>query len=111
MLQISREPVEKVMTEDMLSALRAVIADVTEIENPYDLGEHDNLFDHGLTSLETVRVLLAIEERFGVHIPDGLLTQDPQELFKNLESLAQAILASRPRQPQSVPSGMAEWHA
>jgi acyl carrier protein len=81
------------MTEDMLSALRAVIADVTEIENPYDLGQYDNLFDHGLTSLETVRVLLAIEERFGIRIPDTLLTQDPQDLFKSLESLAQAILS------------------
>jgi acyl carrier protein len=84
-----------VMPEDMLVMLRAVIADATEIESPYDLGPHDNLFDHGLTSLETVRVLLAIEERFGIHIPDSLLIVDPQDLFKNLESLAQAIISVR----------------
>jgi acyl carrier protein len=84
-----------VMAEDMLAALRAVIADTTEIENPHDLGPHDNLFEHGLTSLETVRVLLAIEERFDMHVPDSLLIHDPQDLFRNLESLAQAIISAR----------------
>lgn len=55
------------MAEDMLSALRAVIADAAEIENRHDLGQDYNSSDRGLAS-------------------------DPRDLFKSSGSLAQIIL-------------------
>jgi acyl carrier protein len=37
------------------------------------LDEHSNLYDAGLTSLASVSVMLALEERFGVEFPERML--------------------------------------
>lgn len=52
------------------------------------LGDEDNLYDAGMNSHSTVRVMLAIEERLGVRFPDELLTR---ETFVSLASLERAV--------------------
>lgn len=47
-----------------------------------------DLFDHGLTSFNSVQVMLAIEERFGVFFPDELMRR---ETFQSLASLRGAL--------------------
>ena len=37
------------------------------------LGDQSNLYDAGLTSLASVSVMLALEERFGVEFPERML--------------------------------------
>src|SRR5256885_247925 len=80
------------MTTDILPTMRAILSDVTEMENPHALGPDDDLFAHGLTSLETLRILLQIEERFQVRIPDDVLGQ---ELFRSLHLLEQTVAGLR----------------
>jgi acyl carrier protein len=51
---------------------------------------HDNdvLYDHGLTSLATVDLMLALEDEFEVEFPDDLLKR---ETFQSVRSLSKAI--------------------
>jgi acyl carrier protein len=76
------------MSTEVSTTLREILAEVTEVDDPYRLGPDDDLFAHGLTSLELVRVLVHLEDRFGVQVPDDLMTQD---LFRSLRSLEGAV--------------------
>ncbi|WP_280275937.1 phosphopantetheine-binding protein [Nocardia wallacei] len=75
-------------TPDITPTLRAILADVTDLENPRDIGSGDDLFMLGMTSLETLRVLLQLEDRFHVRIPDELLDR---ELFRTLGNVRDAV--------------------
>lgn len=52
------------------------------IDNPDQFSEHDNLLDAGLDSMGIMRLVIFIEEEFGVTLPDDEL--EP----KNLQSLS-----------------------
>jgi acyl carrier protein len=52
------------------------------------LSDTDNLYAAGLSSLGTVRVMLAVEEALGIEIPGELITF---ELFQCIESIASAL--------------------
>jgi acyl carrier protein len=53
-----------------------------------DLGEQDDLYRAGLTSLATVGVMLALEERFDVEFPESALGRDT---FRSIRSIAETI--------------------
>jgi acyl carrier protein len=53
-----------------------------------NLGEGDDLYNAGLTSLATVAVMLALEDKFNVEFPDNLIGR---RTFKSIESIAEAI--------------------
>jgi acyl carrier protein len=53
-----------------------------------ELGEQDDLYRAGLTSLATVGVMLALEERFDVEFPESALGRDT---FRSLRSIADTI--------------------
>lgn len=69
-------------------AIREVLAQVTEIENPGALTDDDDLYRAGLTSLETLQVLIRLEERFGVTIPDEALGR---EIFASITAIDDVI--------------------
>jgi acyl carrier protein len=52
------------------------------------LQESDDLYNAGLTSLATVAVMLALEDKFNVEFPDNMIGR---RTFKSIESIAEAI--------------------
>ena len=55
------------------------------------LGDEDNLYQQGLTSHAVVNVLMGIEDRFDIELPDSLLRRDT---FASVSSLRAALAAS-----------------
>lgn len=53
-----------------------------------NLSEADDLYNAGLTSLATVAVMLALEDKFNVEFPDSLIGR---RTFKSIDSIAEAI--------------------
>ena len=54
------------------------------------LGAEDDLFDRGLTSLMTVDVMLALEERFDLEFPDSALNR---ATFRSVAALRDLLLS------------------
>ncbi len=52
------------------------------------LGVGDDLYNAGLTSLATVAVMLALEDKFNVEFPDTMIGR---RTFKSIDSIAEAI--------------------
>jgi acyl carrier protein len=67
---------------EILSSHGRLGADVGQLQDDSDL------YDAGLTSLNTVNLLLAIEDRFDVEFPDELLSR---RTFQSIDSLAEAV--------------------
>lgn len=53
-----------------------------------NVGEEDDLYGAGLTSLATVAVMLALEDKFNVEFPDNMVGR---RTFKSINSIAEAI--------------------
>ncbi|MFP3711459.1 acyl carrier protein, partial [Paraburkholderia sp. SIMBA_009] len=51
-------------------------------------GDGDDLYDAGLSSLDTIQLMLAIEKHFNVEIPDEMLNRN---LFRSVDALADAV--------------------
>lgn len=52
------------------------------------LGVNDDLFDAGMTSHQTVQVMLALEDEFDVEFPDELLNRTT---FTSVRSMLEAL--------------------
>ncbi|WP_028226657.1 acyl carrier protein [Paraburkholderia ferrariae] len=73
----------------MKTTLRRILSESARLAVPVDtLADDTNLYDAGLSSLATVHLMLAIEDEFGIEIPDRMLTR---RLFTSIDSLAQAV--------------------
>ena len=71
------------------TAVREVLAARAHLSTaPAALGVDDDLFDRGLTSLATVEVMLALEERLGIEFPDEALTRTT---FRSVSSLVDVL--------------------
>lgn len=80
----------------MKTAIRKILAEVARLETPVDsLSDQDDLYEAGLSSLATVHVMLAVENEFGIEIPDQMLTR---QLFRSINSLAAAVEQLRSEQ-------------
>ena len=72
----------------MKAAIRTILSEVARLDVPVEsLDDQADLYEAGLSSLATVHVMLAIENAFGIEIPDRLLTR---QLFRSISSLATA---------------------
>ena len=77
------------------TAVREVLADRAKLQTgAAELDAGDDLFDRGLTSLATVEVMLALEERFGVEFPDEALTRTTFRSVAALRDLVSGLGAS-----------------
>lgn len=71
-----------------------LVPEIREILNQHGrmsvdaLTEGDDLYNAGLTSLATVAVMLALEDKFNVEFPDTMVGR---KTFKSIESIAEAI--------------------
>jgi acyl carrier protein len=69
--------------------LRTIIQDVAHLEVPIDtVADGDDLYEAGLSSLNTIQLLLAIEHHFNIEVPDDMLSR---QLFQSIDSLAGAV--------------------
>lgn len=79
----------RVTGESMKAALRNILSETACLDVPVaSLSDTDNLYAVGLSSLGTIRVMLAIEDALDIEIPAELITFD---LFQSLESLAHML--------------------
>ncbi|WDD95303.1 acyl carrier protein [Burkholderia sp. FERM BP-3421] len=73
----------------MNNELRTIIKDVAHLEVPIDtVANGDDLYEAGLSSLNTIQLLLAIEHHFNIEVPDDMLNR---QLFQSIDSLAGAV--------------------
>jgi len=73
----------------MKAELRRVLSETASLDVPVEtLSDMDDLYAAGLSSLGTVRVMLAVEDALGIQVPGELITF---ELFQSIDSLARAL--------------------
>ncbi|KVK97116.1 acyl carrier protein [Burkholderia ubonensis] len=74
----------------MKNAIREILKHVAHLETAVDtIGDADDLYDAGLSSLDTIQLMLAIERQFDIEIPDEMLNR---QLFRSIDALAEAIV-------------------
>lgn len=74
----------------MNTHVRQILQETACLDVPVEtLADHDDLYAAGLSSLGTVRVMMAIEETFSIQIPAALITH---ELFQSIDALAKVIM-------------------
>jgi acyl carrier protein len=80
------------------SAIRQIIKETAHFEVSMDsMSDDDDLYEAGLSSLNTIQLMLAIERHFDIEIPDHMLNRS---LFQSVNSLSDAITSLQ----SSVPS-------
>ena len=73
----------------MKNELRQIIKDTAHFEVSIDsISDDDDLYEAGLSSLNTIQLMLAIERHFNIEIPDQMLNR---HLFQSVNSLAEAV--------------------
>ncbi len=73
----------------MKNELRQIIKDTAHFEVSIDsISDDDDLYEAGLSSLNTIQLMLAIERHFNIEIPDQMLNR---HLFQSVSSLAEAV--------------------
>ncbi|CAM2138371.1 Aminoacyl carrier protein [Pararobbsia alpina] len=69
--------------------LRRILSESARLDVPVDqIEDTSDLYEHGLSSLATVQIMLAVEDAFDIEIPDAMLTR---KLFQSIDSLAAAV--------------------
>jgi acyl carrier protein len=78
----------------MKTVLRRILSESARLSVPVEtLSDDADLYAAGLSSLATVHVMLALEDEFGIEIPDQLLTR---RLFQSIDSLASVVAQLSP---------------
>jgi acyl carrier protein len=73
----------------MHEKIRSVLAEQGRLPiDPGTLGEHDDLYQAGMSSHASVNVMLGLEDAFDVEFPDRMLTRG---VFESIASIASAI--------------------
>ena len=73
----------------MHDKIRAVLAEQGRLPvDPASLGEHDDLYQAGMSSHASVNVMLGLEDAFDVEFPDRMLTR---EVFSSIASIRAAL--------------------
>ncbi|RQR46956.1 acyl carrier protein [Burkholderia sp. Bp8994] len=69
--------------------IRTILKHVAHLEAAIDsIGDGDDLYEAGLSSLDTIQLMLAIEKQFNIEIPDEMLNRN---LFRSVDALADTI--------------------
>ena len=77
-------------TAPRYATLRRILSESARLDVPVDqIDDATDLYEHGLSSLATVQIMLAVEDAFDIEIPDAMLTR---RLFQSIDSLAAAVL-------------------
>ncbi|AEA65949.1 acyl carrier protein (plasmid) [Burkholderia gladioli BSR3] len=69
--------------------IRTILKHVAHLEAAIDsIGDGDDLYEAGLSSLDTIQLMLAIEKQFNIEIPDEMLNRN---LFRSIDALVDTI--------------------
>ena len=69
--------------------VRQILIEHSKLSVDFDsLGDDDDLYNVGLTSLTTVNLMLAIEDHFDVEFEDSMLARST---FQSISALADAV--------------------
>lgn len=80
----------------MNGKIREILAQWADLDVSVEsLADDANLYDAGLSSLATVKILMALESAFDIEIPDEWLTR---ELFSSIATLSRAVAQLQPDQ-------------
>jgi acyl carrier protein len=76
---------------DINATIREVIETNGRLPVPMStLSDTEDLFDSGLTSHDSVNVMLALEDEFEIEFPDALLTKST---FESVSAIQEALLS------------------
>ena len=68
--------------------IRGVLQELEISDNPHSLDREADLYDAGMTSLASVRLMLALENAFDLEYPDELLQR---EYFSSVRAISKCI--------------------
>lgn len=72
-----------------IDAIREIVAQHGRLSvDVKTLGEESDLYGVGLTSLATVGIMLALEDRFDIEFPESMLSR---KTFKSVSTIAEAV--------------------
>ena len=73
--------------------VRRIVADHGKLSaDPSRLSADTDLYESGLTSFATVQLMLALEEEFGIEIPDRLLNRRTFQSIGAMSSVVASLL-------------------
>jgi acyl carrier protein len=74
---------------DLVASIRQTLAECGQLAvDVFSLNDTDDLYDAGLTSLNTVNLMLAIEDFFDCEFPEAMLAR---ETFQTIHAIAEAV--------------------
>ena len=90
----SHQARDAVRTMPIGEGLKDIIAEVLNLDPGTGLiGEDTNLFDLGIDSMAVMNLVMAVQERFGVEIPEESLDARLFERFGNLRAAIEIAAA------------------
>ena len=77
--------------DDIDAPLRTMVVEALDLDiAPAQITADTNLFDLGIDSLAVLRLLMAVQEKFGIEIPEADLNATMFERFGNLVDVVAA---------------------
>jgi acyl carrier protein len=74
---------------DLVESIRQTLAECGQLAvDVTSLDDTDDLYDAGLTSLNTVNLMLAVEDFFDCEFPEEMLSR---ETFQSIQAIAEAV--------------------
>ena len=88
------------MSDSLTATIKQLLVDELNLQDrsPEDIADDIPLFGEGLglDSLDALQLAVALEERFGVKVPEG---DEARSIFKNVASIAAFIEQARADSP------------
>lgn len=86
------------MTENSIDRIRKILQENARLEvHVQELADTSDLFEAGLNSSNTVSVLFALEDEFGITVPENMLSR---KMFSSVSSINTVVPEFLHAQPQ-----------
>lgn len=84
------------MKEEARQQIRRVLVESALLEDAATVGDDENLFHAGLSSLTMVRLLLELEATYGVEFPDETMTRERLHSIDAIAEIVASLVALEP---------------